>query len=232
MHLLRPSAKALVDRRPAARRTPSREGAVNLRAATALNTQLAAVGAGAADVRARTRSSRLGSKTSRRRCSSATRCSPGSRPSRPTATTSRWRSATSRACSPRTSASARSRARASCSPRTARTTRASRPRRPPTGRRSKKPSHGTSTIIDNNHVHVNPYPNVAGPGQPRSLRSGQRDLRPGQSRDRQRARRQRRGPTAKSPPANRTCSAKSTRARQLKDLGSRRPRRRREGASK
>jgi ABC-type transporter Mla subunit MlaD len=26
---------------------------------------------------------------------------------------------------------------------------------------------GSSTIVDNNHVHANPYPNVAGPGQPR-----------------------------------------------------------------
>jgi len=26
---------------------------------------------------------------------------------------------------------------------------------------------GSSTIIDNNHVHANPYPNVGGPGQPR-----------------------------------------------------------------
>ncbi len=26
---------------------------------------------------------------------------------------------------------------------------------------------GSSAIIDNNHVHVNPYPNVSGPGQPR-----------------------------------------------------------------
>jgi hypothetical protein len=26
---------------------------------------------------------------------------------------------------------------------------------------------GSSTIVDNNHVHANPYPNVGGPGQPR-----------------------------------------------------------------
>jgi hypothetical protein len=26
---------------------------------------------------------------------------------------------------------------------------------------------GSSTIIDNNHAHLNPYPNVAGPGQPK-----------------------------------------------------------------
>src|SRR5208283_3517112 len=28
---------------------------------------------------------------------------------------------------------------------------------------------GSSTIIDRNHLHANPYPNVSGPGQPRGL---------------------------------------------------------------
>jgi hypothetical protein len=34
--------------------------------------------------------------------------------------------------------------------------------------------HGfqSTTIIDNNHVHVNPYPNVAGPGQPQICEAG------------------------------------------------------------
>jgi hypothetical protein len=34
--------------------------------------------------------------------------------------------------------------------------------------------HGfqSTTIIDNNHVHVNPYPNVAGPGQPQVCEAG------------------------------------------------------------
>jgi hypothetical protein len=27
-------------------------------------------------------------------------------------------------------------------------------------------------IVDNNHVHVNPYPNVAGPGQPKVCEAG------------------------------------------------------------
>jgi hypothetical protein len=31
---------------------------------------------------------------------------------------------------------------------------------------------GTTTIIDNNHVHANPYPNVAGPGQPKVCEAG------------------------------------------------------------
>jgi virulence factor Mce-like protein len=31
---------------------------------------------------------------------------------------------------------------------------------------------GGKTIIDNNHVHLNPYPNVAGPGQPRLCEAG------------------------------------------------------------
>ncbi|HWX74979.1 MAG TPA: hypothetical protein VNZ05_06720, partial [Solirubrobacteraceae bacterium] len=31
---------------------------------------------------------------------------------------------------------------------------------------------GTSTVIDNNHVHANPYPNVAGPGQPKVCEAG------------------------------------------------------------
>ncbi len=53
----------------------------------------------------------------------------------------------------------------SCSPPPDPTTRASPPRRPPTGRRSNTPS-SSSAIIDNNHLHANPYPNVTGPGQP------------------------------------------------------------------
>ena len=61
-------ARALLrDRRPAARRTPFTVGAVNLRAATALNTQLAASSQALAGLRRRTRSSRSASKTSRRR---------------------------------------------------------------------------------------------------------------------------------------------------------------------
>jgi hypothetical protein len=34
-------------------------------------------------------------------------------------------------------------------------------------------------IIDNNHVHVNPYPNVAGPGQPKLCEAGNESYLPG-----------------------------------------------------
>ncbi len=135
MHLLRPSAQLAASRVAPQLGHAFSVGAVNLAAATALNTRLAESSQALAGIRRRTRSSRSASKTSRRRSKSATRCSPGSRPSRPTATTGRSRSATSRAWSRRTSASARSTARASCSRRPGRTTRATRPRRPPTGRR-------------------------------------------------------------------------------------------------
>ena len=40
---------------------------------------------------------------------------------------------------------------------------------------------GSSAIIDNNHVHVNPYPNVAGPGQPRVCEAGNETFTPGKS---------------------------------------------------
>ncbi len=32
---------------------------------------------------------------------------------------------------------------------------------------------GSTTIIDNNHLHINPYPNVSAPGPAPGLRSGQ-----------------------------------------------------------
>jgi virulence factor Mce-like protein len=39
--------------------------------------------------------------------------------------------------------------------------------RPANGPSIEKASLGSNVIVDNNHVHLNPYPNVAGPGQPR-----------------------------------------------------------------
>jgi virulence factor Mce-like protein len=39
----------------------------------------------------------------------------------------------------------------------------------------------SSTIIDNNHVHVNPYPNVAGPGQPQVCEAGNEEWLPGKA---------------------------------------------------
>ena len=43
------------------------------------------------------------------------------------------------------------------------------------------PEHvfGTTTIIDNNHVHANPYPNVGGPGQPKVCEAGNETYIPG-----------------------------------------------------
>jgi hypothetical protein len=40
---------------------------------------------------------------------------------------------------------------------------------------------GSSTIIDNNHVHANPYPNVAGPGQPQLCEAGNETWLPGKA---------------------------------------------------
>ena len=58
---------------------------------------------------------------------------------------------------------------------------------PANGPSVEHPFHSTA-IIDNNHVHVNPYPNVDRPRTAREeLRSGQRELYRGQSSDRQRA---------------------------------------------
>ncbi len=38
---------------------------------------------------------------------------------------------------------------------------------------------GSTTIIDNNHVHANPYPNVAGPGQPQVCEAGNEEYQVG-----------------------------------------------------
>ncbi len=40
---------------------------------------------------------------------------------------------------------------------------------------------GTSKIIDNNHLHSNPYPNVSGPGQKQVCEAGQEEYIPGQA---------------------------------------------------
>ncbi len=40
---------------------------------------------------------------------------------------------------------------------------------------------GSTSIIDNNHVHVNPYPNVAGPGQPKVCEAGNETYLPGKA---------------------------------------------------
>ena len=43
---------------------------------------------------------------------------------------------------------------------------------PANGPSIEKENVGSSKIVDNNHVHVNPYPNVAGPGQPQVCEAG------------------------------------------------------------
>jgi ABC-type transporter Mla subunit MlaD len=40
---------------------------------------------------------------------------------------------------------------------------------------------GSTAIIDNNHVHLNPYPNVAGPGQPKLCEAGNMTYEPGKA---------------------------------------------------
>jgi virulence factor Mce-like protein len=46
------------------------------------------------------------------------------------------------------------------------------------GPSTEHPFHST-TIIDNNHLHANPYPNVAGPGQPQLCEAGNEQWLPG-----------------------------------------------------
>jgi ABC-type transporter Mla subunit MlaD len=43
---------------------------------------------------------------------------------------------------------------------------------PANGPSIEKENIGSSKIVDNDHVHVNPYPNVAGPGQPQLCEAG------------------------------------------------------------
>jgi virulence factor Mce-like protein len=40
---------------------------------------------------------------------------------------------------------------------------------------------GSTATLDNNHVHMNPYPNVAGPGQPQVCEAGNETYQPGQA---------------------------------------------------
>jgi virulence factor Mce-like protein len=43
---------------------------------------------------------------------------------------------------------------------------------PANGPSVEKAAVGSTAIVDNNHLHVNPYPNVAGPGQPKLCEAG------------------------------------------------------------
>jgi len=51
---------------------------------------------------------------------------------------------------------------------------------PANGPSTEHPFHSTATI-DNNHVHANPYPNVAGPGQPQLCEAGNETYIPGKA---------------------------------------------------
>jgi virulence factor Mce-like protein len=60
---------------------------------------------------------------------------------------------------------------------------ASAPANGPSTEFSEAPRKGAPPppIIDNNHLHVNPYPNVAGPGQPQLCEAGNESYIPGQA---------------------------------------------------
>ncbi len=46
---------------------------------------------------------------------------------------------------------------------------------------SQEHAFGSTAIIDNNHVHANPYPNVAGPGQPQTCEAGNEEYQVGKA---------------------------------------------------
>jgi phospholipid/cholesterol/gamma-HCH transport system substrate-binding protein len=52
---------------------------------------------------------------------------------------------------------------------------------PANGPSTEKLSLGSSGVRDSNHVHVNPYPNVAGPGQPRVCEAANEIFEPGKA---------------------------------------------------
>src|SRR5580700_1591488 len=52
---------------------------------------------------------------------------------------------------------------------------------PATGPSVERVSPNSSAIVNNNFVHVNPYPNVAGPGQPRVCEAGNETFTPGKA---------------------------------------------------
>ena len=106
---------------------------------------------------------------------STRRCSTSRRRRRP-ATTSRSGSATSPRCCPRATSTAPGSGSSSSPRRRARTTRAARRRRPPNG----------PTL--ENHLHTNPYPNTASPGQPRECEAGNEPYLAGRTVTSQRAR--------------------------------------------
>jgi virulence factor Mce-like protein len=52
---------------------------------------------------------------------------------------------------------------------------------PANGPSIEKENVGSSKIVDNDHVHVNPYPNVAGPGQPKVCEAGNESFERGKA---------------------------------------------------
>jgi hypothetical protein len=52
---------------------------------------------------------------------------------------------------------------------------------PATGPSIEKAAKGSSVTVDNNHLHYNPYPNVTGPGQPNVCEAGNETYLPGQA---------------------------------------------------
>jgi ABC-type transporter Mla subunit MlaD len=50
---------------------------------------------------------------------------------------------------------------------------------PANGPSEEKAAFGSSAIVDSNHLHLNPYPNVAGPGQPKLCEAGNEKYEPG-----------------------------------------------------
>ncbi len=166
---------------------------------------------GAGRIRRRTRWSRSASKTSRRRSKSATRCSPGSRPSR--SNCNYWTLAFRNIASLEsenvgvgTLARAGIRARADRSEQRG----LSRPRRPPTARRPNTPQPAEARSSTTTTCTTTPTRTSTGPGQPNVCEAGNENYVTGKAVDRQPARRATSPRTAKSPTANRTCSAKST----------------------
>ena len=81
---------------------------------------------------------------------------------------------------------------------------------PANGPSTERVEKASAATYDNNHVHVNPYPNVAGPGSAAGLRSRQRELHPRPGGDRQRARQRRLQEPRTDDRAARTSSAKRT----------------------
>ncbi|HYM55762.1 MAG TPA: hypothetical protein VES97_10390, partial [Solirubrobacteraceae bacterium] len=68
----------------------------------------------------------------------------------------------------------------------------------------------SSTIIDNNHLHANPYPNVAGPGQAKVCEAGNETYLPGRA-------------TIGNAPAGQVASSRELTGRELNLFGEKYP---------